>query len=150
MLDTQACLAGNGAGGLVRAHFEQELMQPESLHTSRAFASPAIPFHQQEADMMPSMVRFAYGGLQWMGKVSQLAIRMRFGSPRTPNPQATATVRHTAIAQLQTEIYTYWHDAHPAFLARDTPLAAAQLSPRVRLLFEDVSNGCGKFFGNSD
>ena len=134
VLDTHANLAANTSGGLLRAHLQRELVQPDAsvLIASRS------PYRHQETELMPTLLNFCHDALKLTMRMTQLALQLRTLTCNSRNSQQVVVSRANAIGQFQNELYGFWLASFPAFLARDDPNAASQLAPRLRYLFEQV------------
>lgn len=138
MIDAHASLAGSG-GGIVKYHVEAPLLTIERLR-SRPARAPCTRYYEQEVDYLHPLTVFNFEALDMMARCSYLALRLRQEYNTSADPQQLLPAHLGNIGQFQAEMYGVWVNSWPAFLPRDSPLAGARLTPRLRLLFENVRN----------
>ncbi|PSK43670.1 hypothetical protein B9Z65_7184 [Elsinoe australis] len=134
VLDIQAGLSGRDTAGLAAAQVAGELALIPA--TPMSPMPPTSPLHQQEMEMLPSLVNFAREIMGLTAELSQLALRSRDEQPDPARRQRAIAARQQAIGQFQTDTWNAWNQYYPPFLQRDDPRAGLMLSNRLRQLFE--------------
>jgi len=141
-LDTQAALSGRDSGaGLLRAHMNNDLFPATSpIHELRVL--PFGPYPTTEQDMLGQLMPFGKGALTMLGRLGLISLSMR-NETHSPNSHQAAQqlllARQRTVRQYHTELYDFWHHAHPPFVSLENPSASRRLPLRLRHIYDSVS-----------
>jgi hypothetical protein len=137
--DTYACLMGNGNCDYFRTVLAQQIVPPlgASLAPTSQRGHTVWP---NEAHTYPIIMNLMRGVMIHTSKLAQAAQQFRHeAADRTTVSPGRCARWQAQVFQLQTDLSTFWQQAYPEFLEKDSPMAGQALDVRMRYVFEHVS-----------
>jgi hypothetical protein len=136
--DTYACLMGNGNCDYFRMVLAQNIVPSLSAALTPA---PQRPGWSNEAHTYPIINYLVRGVMVHTAKLAQAAQQFRReAADRTTVSPGRCARWQAQVFQLQTELGTFWTQAYPDFLEKDSPMAGQVLDVRMRYIFEHVGH----------
>jgi hypothetical protein len=144
--DAYACLMGNGNCEYFRTILEDRILPPlgtaMSLTASpRRTTAPAVSSGPNEAQVFAVIMNLIRGVLVHTSKVAQAAQKFRAeAADRASVSPGRCASWQAQVFQLQSDLSSFWTQAYPNFLEKNSPTAGRSLDPRIRYVFEHVRN----------
>lgn len=136
--DMYACLMGNGNCDYFRTVLAQQIVPP--------LGASLTPASQQGRSLWPNeahnypVMNLVRGVMIHTSNLAQIAQQFRReAADRTTVSPGRCASWQAQVFQLQTELSSFWQQAYPEFLEKDSPMAGQTLDARMRYVFEHVS-----------
>jgi hypothetical protein len=142
--DAYACLMGNGDCEYFRTILEDRILPPLGTAISLTISPPrttggtsALPNEAQVFAVIMNLIR---GVLVHTSKIAQAAQKFRAeAAERASVSPGRCASWQAQVFQLQSDVSSFWTQAYPNFLEKNSPTAGRSLDPRIRYVFEHVS-----------
>ena len=140
-LDMYACLLGSGKCEFIQTVLQHNMLPPLDQQIPPLSLSLSGPYLANEISLFPPILNLNQGVVIQTAKLAQLAQNCRSEAADRHSVSPGVYARWQAsVSQLQAELGSFWAKAYPEFLAPESSQAGRDLPPRVRYVFEHVSD----------